>query len=387
MGGNRLTLFIYFAIILTNGYYALKKRSNQILVVLTLLFIFLIMSGAGPFYSFEADYDNYYQNYYTVLDRGLLHGNQLGYAIIITIANIFGVPFYLFRLSIIAVCLGLLYQFVIKRYQVNANYILVLYMLYAIIIDSEQFRNWIALTILLCGLQFLETSLWKDKLKFIIIWLISITFHYSFVFYAPLLFVNGKNNNKWIKGLVSIALLLSLIIIANGNEIPFQQLIVDTVNNKKIELYLTTRTNYGFLIPAMMHLSSVFLAFWSRRVIHNKYYGREFKALSNDSNFFQEQAIKRELAISNIIFWVNVSMLMIFPLYLINVQFYRLMRSLLLITYIICAKASQHIIRRFPNLLFNIMIVGSVFMWLFLDLIYRIEPERLLIPFFFENIL
>ncbi|WP_368646148.1 EpsG family protein [Alkalibacterium putridalgicola] len=382
-----MTLLLYLTVVLTNGYYALKKRSNQILVVLTLLFIFFIMSGAGPFYSFQADYDNYYRNYYSVLDRGLLHGNQVGYAILITIGNFLGIPFPLFRLIVIAACIGLLYKYVIKRYQVNVNYILVLYMLYAIIIDSEQYRNWIALTVLLSGLHFLETSLWKDKLKFFLVWLISISFHYSFVFYAPLLLVNGKQHNKWIKRLVIAALMLSLIILLNGNEIPFQQLIIDAVNNEDIETYLTTRTNFGFLIPTIMHGSSVFLAFWSRKIIHNKYYGRELNALPNDPEFFEERTIRRELTVSNIIFWINVSMLMIFPLYLVNVQFYRLMRSLLLITYVVCAKASQHIIRRTPNILFNAMVLGSVFVWLFLDLVHRIAPGRLLIPFFFENLL
>lgn len=382
-----MTLLLYITVILTNGYYALKKRSNQILVVLTLLFIFFLISGAGPFYSFQADYDNYYRNYYFVMDRGLLHGNQFGYALLITIGNYFSIPFPLFRLFIIAICIALLYKYVIKRYQVNVNYILVLYMLYAIIIDSEQYRNWIALTILLSGLHFLETSLWKDKIKFGIVWLISISFHYSFIFYAPLLFVNGKKHNKWITRLVSVSLLLSLIIILNNNEIPFQQQIIDAVNNEDIETYLTTRTNFGFLIPTIMHGSSVFLAFWSKKIIQNKYYSRGLNILPNELGYTEELKINRELSIANIVFWVNVSMLMIFPLYLVNVQFYRLMRSLLLITYVICAKASQHIIRRTPNILFYLTVLSSVFMWLFLDLIHRIAPERLLIPFFFENIL
>jgi len=382
-----MTLVLYFIILLNNWYFAIKQRSNQIWTVLTVAFFFIVISGAGPFYSFAADYDNYYRNYYTVIERGILHNNQIGYSFIMIVGNTLGIPFELFRLSVIAGCLWLLYRYVLKRYEINTNYVLSLYMMYAIIIDSEQFRTWIALTVLLCGIRFLETTKVTDRLKFLAFWLISISFHYSFVFYAPLLLVNRNNRNKWIKRLVITALAISLIIILNGNEIPFQSFIIENTNNRVIENYLTTQTNFGFLIPAITHGSSVVLAYWSRRIIHNKYFDIDLDLLPNHPNYLESKKIKRELTISNVIFWTNISMLMVFPLYLVNVQFYRLMRSLLLLTYIICAKASSHIIRRVPNLLFNTVVISSVVVWLFLDLIHRIAPARLLIPFFLENLL
>lgn len=303
------------------------------------------------------------------------------------IGNVLGIPFDFFRLLVIAGCLWLLYRYVIKPYQVNANYVLSLYMMYALIMDSEQFRNWIALTILLSGIRFLESSRLADRLKFIGIWVVSISFHYSFALYAPLLLVNGKNHNKWIKRLVIASLLFSVIIILNGNQIPFQGLITDYTGSRIIEDYFTTQTNFGFLIPAITHGTSVFLAYWSRKVIHAQHFGVDLNKEPSDPDYLKIKKIKRELTISNVIYWINVSMLMVFPLYIVNVQIYRLMRSLVLITYVICAKASGYIITRTPNILFNLMVKSTVFGWLFLDLIHRIAPTRLLIPFFLENIL
>lgn len=382
-----MTFLLYFIVLINNWYFAIKRRSNQIWTVVTIAFFFLIMSGAGPFYSFQADYHNYYRNYYTVIDRGILHNNQVGYSLIMIIGNVLGIPFDIFRLLVIGGCFWLIYRNVIKRYQVNANYILSLYMMYAIIMDSEQFRNWIALTILLSGIRFLESSVCVDRLKFIAIWIVSISFHYSFVLFAPLILVNGNNHNKWIKRLVITSLLFSIVIILNGNQIPFQSLIADYTGSRIIEDYFTTQTNFGFLIPAITHSSSVFLAYWSRKIIHAQHFGIDLNTQPNDPDYLKVKRTKRELTISNVIYWVNVSMLIVFPLYIINVQFYRLMRSLVLITYVICAKASYYIIRRSPNILFNLMVISTVLGWLFLDLVHRIAPTRLLIPFFLENIL
>jgi len=382
-----VTIFFYVFVLINNWYYGSKRKTNQIWVVITLAFLFLIISGAGPFYSFQADYDNYYSNYYTVMDRGLLDNNQIGYSFIMIIGNLLGIPFDMFRLLVIGACLWLLYHYVIKRYQVNVNYVLGLYMMYAVIMDSEQFRNWVALTILLSGLQFLESTRWADRIKFLIIWLISISFHYSFALYAPLLLVNNKKDNKWLKRLVMVSLFISIVIVLNGNKIPFQDLLTEFGGSRIIESYLTTQTNFGFLIPAITHGSSIFLAYWARKIIYSKYEGVNFNILPSSPRYDEVSKIKRELSLANIVYWINVGMLIVFPLYIVNVQFYRLMRNLLLVTYVICAKATQHLIRRKHFILFNLVVGSSAIVWLYLDLVHRIAPERLLIPFFLENIL
>src|SRR5699024_11711709 len=110
------------------------------------------------------------------------------------------------------------------------------------------------------------------------------SFHYSFIFYAPLLFVTGENNNKWLKRFVIISMSFSLIIILNGNEIPFQSFIIDYTGNRVIEDYLTTQTNFGFLIPTILHGSSIFLAYWFREIIKKKHIDVDINILSNDLN-------------------------------------------------------------------------------------------------------
>ena len=382
-----MIIIAYLFVLANNWFFALRRKSNQVWVILTLAFIFLIFSGAGPFYSFHADYHNYYRNYYNVIERGLLDNNQIGYSLIMIIANFLGLSFTTFRLLVIAVCIGILYKFVIKRYDVNVNYVLGLYMMYAIIIDSEQFRNWIAFTVLLAGLPYLESSVLRNKIKFCVFWFISITFHYSFVFYFPLLLVSGKDKNKILTRLAWVSIILTGVIILNGNEIPIQDIFLNYADNRVIEAYLTTQTNLGYLIPMILHFSSIVLSYWSRKIVMKKY---EFlpASMSPSNERYTEYLMKKdELKLVNIVYWTNIAMLVVLPMYIINVQFYRLMRGLLLATYIVCSKASSKLIRRTHLLVFNSMVVGSVFVWLFLDLIYRIDPGRLLLPFFLENIL
>lgn len=382
-----MTIFLYIFFLANNWFIALRRKSNRVWVVLTLGFIFLVFSGAGPFYSFHADYHNYYRNYYNVIERGLFDNNQLGYAFIMMIGNYLGLPFVLFRLIVIGVCLMVLYKFVIARYDINVNYVLSLYLLYSIIIDSEQFRNWIAFTILLSGIPYLEKSLLINKLKFSVFWLLSITFHYSFVFYFPLLLVNGENKNKIISRLVWLSLIISGVIILNGNEIPFQDMLFAYADNRVIESYLTTQTNFGYLIPMVLHFSSIFLSYWSRKIIQYNYRFLPHSMNPSEEGYTDYLLKKKDLRLVNIVYWINLAMLIVFPLYIINVQFYRLMRSLLLITYVVCSKASIKLVRRTHFVAFNLFVVGSVFIWLFLDLIHRIDTGRLLLPFFLENII
>lgn len=382
-----MTIFLYLFVLANNWYFALRRKSNQVWVILTLGFIFLVFSGAGPFYSFHADYHNYYRNYYNVLERGLFDNNQFGYALIMTISNYLGLSFVAFRLLVIAACIGILYKFVIARYEINVNYVLSLYLLYAIIIDSEQFRNWIAFTVLLAGLPYLEKSLLINKVKFAVFWIISISFHYSFVFFVPLFFVNGENRNKLISRLVWLSLIVTSVIILNGNEIPFQNILLNYTDNRVIRSYLTTQTNFGYLIPMVLHFSSIFLSYWSRRILQNKYRFLPLSMEPSDINYNDYLLKKDELKLVNLVYWANLAMLIVLPLYIVNVQFYRLMRSILLITYIVCSKASLQLVRRTHFVAFNVFVLGSVFLWLFLDLIHRIDPGRLLLPFFLENIL
>src|SRR5699024_11430871 len=134
-------------------------------------------------------------------------------------------------------------------------------MMYAVIMDSEQFRNWIALTILLSGIHLLESSKYIDRFKFLLVWIASISFHYSFIFYAPLLFVTGENNNKWLKRFVIISMSFSLIIILNGNEIPFQSFIIDYTGNCVIVDYLNYYYIFDFLITYILYYRILFYDF------------------------------------------------------------------------------------------------------------------------------
>lgn len=379
-------IVLYIGTILTNLFFGLKKRSNQIWTMLSFFLAYIFMAGAGPFYPFRADYHRYIVHYEEVVNRSVFSSGQIGYQTLMRIGNFIGLPFDVFRLLVMAGCFFLIYRFVIKRYNVNANYIIALYMTYGLIMDSEQFRNWIALSILLSGLHFLESGKLKGKGKFLIIMGIAASFHISFIFYIPLIFVDGNRRNYIISLLFICSSLLTGILILNGNTIPFQQQIVSAIGNRRVDNYLSSQTNLGWIIPLSLHLSSIFLSFWARQVIHVKHFGFNPNFEVNDPLYEEKYMIQKELRMSNMIFWINMAMTVLFPIYIINLQFYRLMRSLLLVTYVICAKASTYIRRRTTNITFNGMVFCSVLIWLGFDLIHRIHPERLLIPFFFENL-
>lgn len=379
-----MTIYLYLLVLFLNLIFAFRKKSSKLLTLITLIAILLFMGGAGPGYTFLSDYDNYQRSYENIACSGLFDSSQVGYTILMKAGNLLGLDFFAFRIIVTGICLLVIYQ-VIKRYSYNSNYILLLYMIYPMIIDSEHFRNFIAITVLLVAIRFLEKNLLKNKIKYLLLILIASTIHISFIFYIPLVFVNVNHKNKLIKGLAIGVGLLTVVAFLNNNQVPFVQSVINFIDNEKVQRYLGATTNFGFLIPVVLHLTSIILVFWSRRIIIRK-----------DTNTMEEIGGKlycnkkkriKDIEFGNLVFWINILGVIFFPLYIMNIQFYRLSRNFLILNFIVYSIASNKIKRgSVYKLIFNSTVITSVFLWLVIDLVVRIAPERLLIPFFFQHL-
>ena len=301
--------------------------------------------------------------------------------------NLFGLDFFTFRMLITGVCLLIIYKSIIKRYSHNSNYVILLYMIYQMIIDSEHFRNFISMTILLVAIRFLEKNLYKDKIKFLILVLIASSIHTAFILYTPLVFANTKSKNRLIKGIAIGTIFFTIIIFLNNNRIPFLQLIINIIDDQKIIGYLSSKTNLGFLIPVVLHLTSVVLVWWSRRIITVKDSNTSIIVDLKDNGYSEGVRKIKDIELGNLIFWINIIMIIFFPLYMLSVTFYRLGRNVLLLNFSIYSIASNKIGRKNAYKgIFDFAVICSAVLWLIMDLIVKTSPETVLIPFFTRNL-
>jgi len=385
-----MTLYLYIFMLFINSLFAFRKRHSKLLTIITLITILLFIGGAGPeyhSYNHSRDYINYEISYNNADFTGFFERPEIGYTLLMKVGNLINLDFFSFRMVITAICLLLIYQMVIKRYVYNSNYILLMYMMYPMIIDSEHFRNFIAMTVFLFSIRFLEKNLLKDKIKFLVLALIATSIHTAFIFYTPLIFVNVNDKNRLVKGIAIGTIFLTIVAFLNNNQVPFLQLILKFFDDEKVIRYLSSRTNFGFLIPVILHLISIILVYWSRKVIIRKNFKTNIMDELNDSINYNQKKRVADIEFINLVFWINIIGIVFFPLYMMSTTFYRLARNFLILNFIVYSIASNKLKRGSAyKLIFNSTVIASVTLWLVMDLIITTRPERVLIQFFTRNL-
>lgn len=380
---------MFFGLIGVNLWLAYKKHYSKILTIITLIAILLLMAGAGRDYATEnrsLDYLNYERRYNNIENVEIGYNIQFGYTIIQKIGMFIGLDFFWFRFVVIGICLFALYFFVIKKYTANANYVLAFYMMYPMIIDSEQLRNFVAMTIVLSSISLLRKKAFWYKLIYLGLIGIAGTFHTAFLFYVPLIFVTDRENNRFAKWITGLSVLLMAMMFVNNNQVPFAEIIMQAVDDTRFTRYLSSSTNLGFVMPLAMTLSSIILVYWAKKISDSEKKIAETRLMLNPSYKIDFNKLTFENNFITMVFWINLLSSFFFPLFMITLQFYRLPRNLLLLnigTYALVtpklSKGSLH------QIAFNLSAIGSMALWLFIDLVVTTSADRVLIPFFLNN--
>lgn len=151
-----LLYLIFYTICALNIVWGLqKKRSNALYVgAFIVMFILMTFNFDGP------DIGTYMATYRAIGNASTLHAAiestymEKGYTVLMFGANKIGLDFYAFRVILTVVCFGLIGS-AIKYFKVNPNIIIGLYMAYLFFMDAIQFRNFIAMCIVLFSTKYL----------------------------------------------------------------------------------------------------------------------------------------------------------------------------------------------------------------------------------------
>jgi hypothetical protein len=385
-----MSIIFYLFVIGLNLVFAFRKEHSKKVAILSLILILLLMGGAGPNYSGNPDYANYKRNYENVgsNNKTVFDDIFIGFNILMKIGNLFNISFVYFRFIIISLCLILIYHFIIKKYAYNYNYIILFYMLYPMIIDSEQLKNLIAFTFLFIGISFLIKNTFKNKIYFTIFLFLASSIHLAFILYLPLILINSSYKNKFIRFIFFLFIFITLLIIVNNNQIPFINYLLEYIDNNRLQVYLLSKTNYGFLIPFSLNIINIILVFLSRKIIVNN--NKQIRKYSNNSNitYKKQYDIKRDYLFVDFVFWINIISIVFFPLYIKSITFYRLSRNLIILNINSFSIASIRLRKNSINkLIFNLFVFLNIFIWFYSDLIVTTSINSVLIPFFLRNIL
>lgn len=253
-----------------------------------------------------------YERQYHLLTKGVFEN---GYYWISYIASGMNLSFDVFRGVIIIV--AILFMYIgISKLGFNRNIVFAIYAIYPFTIDVIQIRNFLAMSLLIYSLHFLNRETRGGCIKFSIVVLLATLVHsISIVFFVLLLANADIVEKKWKKRiLLSLFFIAVIFAFLAQSSATVQQIIYQLfseINESKATFYLSSKMNFGFLVYWLMEVLFLFVAY----------------------KVYAEQQ-SRSLPLSyGRIFWVNLVLAYLFPLLTINVNFYRIYRNMSIYKY------------------------------------------------------
>lgn len=365
-----MTIVIYLFTIILNLYFQkfLTKKYEKIVFIISYFFNLLLMIGYRNYSGFSNDLFNNKMEYRKII-TGKYSNYELGYVWLNKIGRYLTEDFYIFRILMISIFLGILY-ILIKKYNKYPYYVIVIFSSYLLILSAEQFRYFIAFVFFQAGLYLLIFS--KKKKWYLFFVGVASSIHSSFLLYLVLIFLGKNIRLKKYKVLLLLMCLISFVIFCNNKEIPglssiLSLDIMNYIDKDRVMIYFSQKTNYGFLYVYLLYFSQIFLFYYSRKILK-----------LNDEKIDKKILDRIEAA--------NIILSIFLPLCMIQIVFYRIFRTMLLInycyySYIIYNKNLKLKKNFYYYCLLNILL------WITIDLILKTKPKALLIPFFFDNII
>ena len=365
-----MTLSIYLSTIIINLYCGLqyKSRINLPIFLLSFISIFLLIAGYRNTSGLSNDL-YYYEFEYEKFLNGSLSQYEIGYRALMKLGGMVTDDFYLFRSILIFLSLLLLFISTIRNAP-SPHYVIALFSTYLVILSAEQFRYFIAFSLFVVAFNTLLFSDYKLKKLTSILYLgLASSIHFSFIIYFIFIILFKEKsvgiNNERILAIVTFA--FCTLIFINGNTIPGLNFLISEIDDSKIQIYLSQKTEFGFILIFLLHAASLLLSGWA------------LKMSKNTNN----EKISRKI---KLVHQINILSVLFFPLFMIQITFYRLVRNLLIFNYILISGiAVSKTIKLNYRILFLLLSWTSVFFWIYFDLIFKTPIEALLIPFFTEN--
>lgn len=291
-----------------------NKRLNQLCIIITVICIVLIVSSNRT----GNDIINYVINYNSVqtFQREPL------YVLLKIAGKTLGLNFYQFR-AVVSAIGYLLILSTISKYTRNVEFVLFFYCIHLLFMDSMQVRNFLAGSIFVFSIRFLSDLKQKKNLIFYILCVtLEVGIHSAFVFYFILILLLIKGRKTFVYTLFAIGAGLVIVTRVNGNKIPFIDVILSFLmeDNARANNYFSLTTNLGFVAPMFLYLVGIVGLFLVRKQV---------KALATWNDWE---------AFFNLIVMINLCFIVVVPMTMMSLTFYRLLRNLLYVNFIVYSK-------------------------------------------------
>lgn len=303
---------------------------------------------------------------YQLIYSGGVNSVEIGYAFLQNIFKFLNCDFYLFRAFVIITSF-ILFYYGLNNIGFNTQIAFSLYLFFPLEYDVIQLRNFLSFSIVLFGLHYIFYETNYGKLKYIIFVLIASSIHLMSIIYIILVFANSDIfKQKWKRQLLLLVFFITLfgsIIFKNNNYI---QLLLSNifqfVNSSKASVYLKNKVGLGYVYFWLMQLF----------LLVSSYFLKKGYEKTNELKI-------KEIKTATQLFWINILISCTLPLCILNVNFYRIFRNLLIVNYCQIGLFSGLTNNKFKTIGLFIFIIGYLYI---LRYNLSINTQDIINPFF-----
>ena len=304
---------LYATIIVINLFLAFCKKNIKWIIILSMIGIAILMCGyRRPFYG---DLNNY---------EFMFNGSMtttIGLNCIFKICHIIGLNFWQTHYFLIIISL-VTALFVLNRFSLSPHLVIALFTGYYIIISSDQIKNHAALIFLLL----LIVALHEGKVfRAIILFVIASSIHYSFMAYALIFLVVREDKKNLAKSIIIVTSIITILeILGIGDVLIFfisrfggiVEKYLGAYGLYKLHSYTENRTRFGYILLFGFQIMDYYLVKFGTKWMHET-----------------SRCDERIEDVNAFILRINLIGFMLFPLFVYNQQWYRLIRDILLLNY------------------------------------------------------
>ncbi len=303
-------LYIYWLLSVFGG---ILKRRSKFLTVIVLVFAGIIYG----FNTYSGDYENYKYVYQYLSGGSLYFEFEPLYTLLMIISLKIGLSFEQFRI-ILAILYCVLLYIVLNEYTDESLFCIALFLVFPFPYFVSVLRAGIACLFIAHAVKRLHNE--NNGIKKFIFWLLVATlFHYTSLFFVVLLlFKNSNNNIKKIGYLVALIIVISIAYYSGF----MYKFISMFVNNYRVTKWLDPNN-----VSIKEKISLKWLLYEAIIIIMNIGFVKIFKGkIKEDSN--------RHIA--NTIYNANLMMIMLLPLSVISVVFFRVVWEVVFLNILLC---------------------------------------------------
>ena len=350
------TLYIFFISILNT-----IAKSNRVVLYSTTLIMALLFGGI-----YNCSDDGMYQmmyNYIKVNGFTFYSTTEIGFTFFVYLCTKVGLSYKLFR-TLIAIIGLLLMQKTVLDFSKKYSLVFILYFIYPYMLDVIQIRNFLAASIVIFSIRFLIKNTRKGDLQYLVGILIAVSIHYMAVFFIPFIFFKRYSVNRLAK--IALYIVPVLCVLTSTPIIPnIVSSIVGENLAASIEAYFQ-RAHWGFLLLWARQGAITVLAYFCYQFLQDKDIEEEWKVLNN------------------VIIKLNIYLIIIcFPLLMFNGNFFRLLRPMLFLNYIVISQVLYLDAKR--GSIYSILAIFFTLLYFAMDVLTSSNITSVFVPFFQSN--